>query len=159
MGLAEHLHGDPNRVLCVLTSGTKRIHIGTLGTHTGYAACSHGACRKEPRGAIVRAGSEAGSLLCWRLLCCVCASGMPLGTASEPGDERREYRPGDPTPRVGSTTWCPAWGTRSVHMGLTLARPAHSHARARNARAHARVRMSVHCEPLPSRSNASLAPH
>jgi hypothetical protein len=39
MGLSEHWHGDPNRVLCVLTSGTKCTHIGTLGTHTGYCAC------------------------------------------------------------------------------------------------------------------------
>jgi hypothetical protein len=30
-------------------------------------------------------------------------------------------------PGVRSTTWCPAWGTRSVHMALTLARPAQEH--------------------------------
>jgi hypothetical protein len=29
-------------------------------------------------------------------------------------------------PGVRSATWCPAWSTRSVHMGLTLAHPAHS---------------------------------
>ena len=36
---------------------------------------------------------------------------------------------------------------------------AHSQARARKARARVPVRMSVHCEPLPSCSGASLAPH
>jgi hypothetical protein len=38
-------------------------------------------------------------------------------------------------------------------MGHTLAHPAHSNVRARE------VRVSVQCEPLPSRSDASLAPH
>jgi hypothetical protein len=37
-------------------------------------------------------------------------------------------------------------------MGLTLAHPAHSNVRARE------VRVSVHCEPLPSRCDASLPP-
>ncbi len=47
-------------------------------------------------------------------------------------------------------------------MGLTLAHPAHSvltRACEEGARAHARVRASVHGEPLPSRRDASLAPH
>jgi hypothetical protein len=68
-------------------------------------------------------------------------------------------------PGVRSATWCPAWGTRSVHMGLTLAHPAHSRsaltrACEEGARAHACVRKSVHWEPLPkpSRSDASTAP-
>jgi hypothetical protein len=95
---------------------------------------------------------------------------------TRPGLERLVYHPKNPTqrgmhpgmgsrhgrshPGMGSTTWCPAWGTRSVHMGLTLAHPAHPHARARE------VRVSLNCEPLPSRRNASdvavdftLAPH
>ena len=37
-------------------------------------------------------------------------------------------------------------------MGLTLGHPAHPHVRARE------VRVSVHCEPLPSRRNASDVP-
>ena len=32
MGLSGHWHGDSNRVLRELTSGTKCTHIGTVGT-------------------------------------------------------------------------------------------------------------------------------
>ena len=39
MGYSEHCHGGQNRVLGVLTSGTERTNIGTVGTHAGYCAC------------------------------------------------------------------------------------------------------------------------
>jgi hypothetical protein len=78
-------------------------------------------------------------------------------------------------PALRGVLWTPACIALSSRMGLAVSiwgsrwhvqrtNTPHSHVRARKARAHARVRMSVHCEPLPSRSDASLvdftlAPH
>ncbi len=66
MGLSEHSHGDPNRVLCVLTSGTKRPHRYSWYSHMVLCVLA-GACMNEAREAIVRAGREACSVL----VCCV----------------------------------------------------------------------------------------
>ena len=118
-------------------------------------------------------------------VCCVVFVRLVCHSArhTRPGDERPVYHPKNPTrhvmhPDMGSRHGIPTWdptlvcdpphGAQHGALGVSTWRSrwhvqrthaAHSHVRARKARARAHVRMSVHCEPLPSRSDASLAPH
>ena len=110
--------------------------MGTPGTHRRYS--EYRIRYSEYFHAVLRvpAWGTSDARMHTLLLCCVRASGMPLGTVSDPAWRCASSLPvtrNTTHPGVGSTTWCPAWGTRSVHMGLTLAHPAHS----RSALAHA----------------------
>ena len=106
--------GYPHRYSCA--------HMGTVCARTELAGRSH--VEQSSELAVRREVWHVGSLLC-----CVRASGMPLGTMGS-------------HPSVGPATWFPAWTNRNAHMGSTLAHAAHSHVRARKgACADARVRV------------------
>jgi hypothetical protein len=126
MGLSEHWHGDHNRKLRELTSGT-------LSIHTGYCACSHGPCKKEPHGAIVRAGSGREV---WHLEdCCLVFVRLVCHSAQHRtgrGDECLVYHPKYPTPyAIPFLVWDPPHDAQHGVLGVsargtTLAHPAHS---------------------------------
>ena len=141
MGLSEHWPGDPNRVLCVLTSGTKRTHIGTVGTPRGYCACSLELAGRRH----VKQSSELAVRreVCYVGLCFVVFVRQVCHSAqhqNRPGDERLVYHPGNPTPH-GISPWCgihhmvPSMGysecPHGAHAGTSSALTQRTHTRVR----------------------------
>ena len=106
MGLSGHWHGDSNRVLRELTSGTKCTHIGTVGTHTGIVRAR---MEHAGRGNVKRSSELAVRReVCYVGVCCVVCVRQVCHSAryqNRPGDERLVYRPGNPTPH-GIPPWC-----------------------------------------------------
>jgi hypothetical protein len=106
MGLSEYWHGDPNRALRVLTSGTKRTHIGTLGTtHTGFYACL---LQLAGRWHVEQSSELAVRReVCYVGVCCVVFVRQVRHSAQHQnrrGDERLVYHPKNPTPH-GIPPW------------------------------------------------------
>ncbi len=128
IGLSEHWHGDPNRVLCVLTSDTKRTPIGTVSTHRGYCACTgHARSSHVEQSCELAVGVKCGMLTTAVLCLCVrCATRHGIG----PGlyFERLVYRsPEEFHPAWDPTLVCdPPHGAQHGALGVSALHGAHA---------------------------------